>query len=173
MDAPFFGYSLFLPTWTLTFKVYFYLIFLVSMVISHRFRALIFSAILLIQFIVLQMFFNEELKLSGADSILLTDSSLPFGFLKRMSSPMLLEFIYVMLLFELRPLLKRVPNQGPSPYSIYEPVGGRDADRFVYVPPGEKHIIVRCHGLFEDRLNLFEDGAAADVAYLAVLFRTS
>ena len=59
----------------------------------------------------------------------------------------------------------------PSPYSIYEPVGGRNADRFVYVLPGEKHIIVSCHGLFEERHNLFEDGAADDVAHLAVLFR--
>lgn len=110
MEAPLFGYSLILPAWTLTYEVYFYLIFLISMAISHRFRVLICSAILLAQFIVLQLFFNGELKFSGADSILLTDSSLPFGFLKLMSSPMLLEFIYGMLLFELRHLLKRIPN---------------------------------------------------------------
>ena len=58
----------------------------------------------------------------------------------------------------------------PSPYSIYEPVGGSDADRFVYIFPGEKHIIVSCHGLFEERHNLFEDGPPDDVAHFAVLF---
>lgn len=59
----------------------------------------------------------------------------------------------------------------PSPYSIYESVGCSDADRFVYVFSREKNIIVRCHGLFEKRLNLFEDWTADNITHLAMLFR--
>lgn len=36
---------------------------------------------------------------------------------------------------------------------------------------GEKNIIVRCHGLFEERLNLFEDWTADNITHLAMLFR--
>ncbi|HBC2001486.1 TPA: acyltransferase family protein [Citrobacter freundii] len=51
-SSPFYGYSLILTAWTLSYEVYFYAIFLFSMAVSHKYRATIASiAILLISYV--------------------------------------------------------------------------------------------------------------------------
>ncbi len=46
-SGPFFGYNILPPAWTITFEVYFYAIFLLSMKINHRERGFIVIAIIL------------------------------------------------------------------------------------------------------------------------------
>lgn len=54
MDAsgPYYGYSLLIVAWTLTYEVIFYTIFFIGMSINHRFRAAITSAIIILCYLI-------------------------------------------------------------------------------------------------------------------------
>lgn len=110
LEGPFFGYNALMPAWTLTYEVYFYLIFLISMRISHRFRTLIAALVLLIPMLTLQLYFNGSINLYGAASANIPDEALPFGFAKLISSPMFVEFVYGMILYHSMAILKKIPH---------------------------------------------------------------
>ncbi|WP_115348028.1 acyltransferase family protein [Hafnia alvei] len=109
LDAPFFGYNVLLPAWTLTYEIYFYFIFMVSMAISHKYRTSICSLLIIASVCGLQYIYNGSIGMSGKDVAQVNSFGLPFSFLKLMSSPMLIEFVYGMLLYELRGILKKIP----------------------------------------------------------------
>lgn len=74
----------------------FYCIFIISMAISHRFRTLISSIIIIICSVGLQAYFNGTYSLSG-----FVAANYDNGFIKMLSSSMLLEFVFGMLVYEI------------------------------------------------------------------------
>lgn len=108
-EAPFFGYSILLPSWTLTYEIYFYMVFMIAMSISHKYRTALCILMLIVPMFLLQYHFNGEFDFYGKAAANINDLSLPGGFLRLISSPMMIEFVYGMLLYEFRSLLKKVP----------------------------------------------------------------
>lgn len=109
LDAPFFGYNVLLPAWTLTYEIFFYFVFLISMSITHKYRNYLCSLILIASVCVLQLLYNGSIGLSGKDVAQISSDGLPISFVRLMSSPMLIEFVFGMMLYEFRDILKRVP----------------------------------------------------------------
>jgi len=109
LDAPFFGYNVLLPAWTLTYEIFFYFVFMMSMSITHKYRNYLCSLILIASVCILQFIYNGSIGLSGKDVAQIASDGLPLSFVKLMSSPMLLEFVFGMMLYELRGVLKKVP----------------------------------------------------------------
>jgi peptidoglycan/LPS O-acetylase OafA/YrhL len=96
LHGPFFGYNILYTAWTLTYELYFYIIFVVAMSINHNHRVLIASTLLLIPGVILQKIYNGSISLSG--DVSLENTELPF--LNFIASPMMIEFIYGMLLYK-------------------------------------------------------------------------
>lgn len=110
---PFFGFSLISTAWTLTFEILFYLIFMVSMTFSHKYRAEICGAIITITFIVLFMLSDRESILSAyaRNNGVIFDNIFIF---KILASPMMLEFVFGMLVFKIRTHLSFI-----NPFILY------------------------------------------------------
>lgn len=96
-EAPFFGYNILYPAWTLTYEVYFYMIFFISMLISHKNRIIITTTFMLMTLIGLQMHYKGEVSLKAYG---ITQYS--SGIINLMASPMLCEFAAGMWLYKLR-----------------------------------------------------------------------
>ncbi|HBB0347673.1 TPA: acyltransferase [Escherichia coli] len=94
-SAPFFGYSTLITAWTLSFEVTFYILFMLSMAISHKYRSIICSVLIISTVMILQLYFNRSFNISGYSS-----ASTDYSILRLLSSPMLLEFAFGMLVYE-------------------------------------------------------------------------
>lgn len=57
-SAPFYGYSLIITAWTLSYEIYFYILFCLAMAVSHRYRAVIASSFIVILSFLVQEYFN-------------------------------------------------------------------------------------------------------------------
>lgn len=98
--APVFGYSFIFAAWTLTYEIIFYTLFCISQAISHKQRTIVCSLLILVLTISLQLFFNHgKLSLFGNVSIS-SENDVP-GILKILASPMMVEFVYGMLIFHI------------------------------------------------------------------------
>lgn len=95
--APFFGYNILYPAWTLAYEVYFYAIFCVSLLISHRHRVLISTLIILCSTVAIQFYFSGNFSLKASDT-----GGYGNGAYNFMASPMLIEFIAGMWLYKIR-----------------------------------------------------------------------
>ncbi|HIC2036001.1 acyltransferase [Enterobacter soli] len=101
IESPGFGYNILGPAWTLTYEVYFYFVFAIAMSISHRYRTLLTSAILLVQIFSIQYIFDGHISISGAASAGVPAENPAFALLRFASSPILIEFIIGMIIYEL------------------------------------------------------------------------
>lgn len=111
-QAPFFGGNMIGQAWTLTYEIYFYLIFFVAMSISHKYRSWIASFMLAVSVFSLQLYFNGSISMEGDNAIAL-QAGMPEGlaaFLRFTSSPMLIEFIFGMMVYELRNVISSIPK---------------------------------------------------------------
>ncbi|MDR2241886.1 MAG: acyltransferase [Providencia alcalifaciens] len=105
MDAPFFGYSVIAVAWTLSYEVLFYFIFLISMMISHKYRAAVCSVVIVASFALINLVFKNDNFLDAHKTI---DYHGPFQpILKLMSSPMILEFVVGIILYYLYKSIKK------------------------------------------------------------------
>ena len=109
-EAPFFGWNSLITAWTLTYELYFYLVFIISMTISHRFRTVICSLIILTTILSSQLYYNGAISFDGAVAANVTETSVIQLFLRFTSSPMMIEFIIGMILYEMRNIYKYVPT---------------------------------------------------------------
>lgn len=98
--SPYFGYNLLNPAWTLTYEIYFYAVFCISLLLSHQYRTLVCS-IVLIGTMLLAQHFHGGLFIDANRSISTTGNSVIAGFLKISASPMLIEFAIGMLIAEI------------------------------------------------------------------------
>lgn len=98
--SPYYGYNMLNPAWTLTYEIYFYAIFFVGMSISHKYRSIISSSLILVIMASVQKFYGPWF----IDANLSVNASPDNGFLpliKLASSPMLIEFVIGIALAEL------------------------------------------------------------------------
>lgn len=108
-EAPFFGFNSLMTAWTLTFELYFYLLFVVSMSLSHRNRTFICSLLIVMLFVSTQMYYNGGIDFSGKSSAEISNVSNSVLIIAKLSSsPMMLEFIFGMTLYEYRCYLAKV-----------------------------------------------------------------
>lgn len=98
LRAPFFGYNMLYPAWTLSFELLFYTIFLLSMMISHTHRSLICSLFIVFSFFVLQLSLSGRVSL---DAELTPAYSVDFAIplIRMLSTPMLIEFVIGIFFF--------------------------------------------------------------------------
>lgn len=108
LHGPFFGYNILYTAWTLTYELYFYLIFVFAISINHYHRVLIASTLLLVPGIILQVVFNGTVSLSGDMSL----SGTSYPALNFFASPMMIEFIYGMLLYKFATKIN-IPRHSP------------------------------------------------------------
>jgi len=99
-DAPYFGYNVYVPAWTITYEVIFYAVFVSSMLITHQFRAYVCSLIILLIFLYFNTHFSDGVNLDAHDSVSIGYQHFGAGFFYILSSPMMLEFIFGMMLCE-------------------------------------------------------------------------
>jgi peptidoglycan/LPS O-acetylase OafA/YrhL len=97
--SPSFGYNILGPAWTLTYEIYFYTVFLLSMSFSHKFRCLIASLIIAAPMVIIQMLFNGGINFSGDASASIPPGLVMHDYLRFASSPIMLEFIVGMAFY--------------------------------------------------------------------------
>ncbi|ELE9731693.1 acyltransferase [Enterobacter kobei] len=93
--APDFGFSFLIVAWSITFELAFYALFMFSMIISHRYRALACSALILAIVIGSQLYFNGSFSLSQAGASPEVNSS-HFNALRVFGCSIMIEFIFGM-----------------------------------------------------------------------------
>ncbi|MRS19396.1 acyltransferase family protein [Enterobacteriaceae bacterium RIT692] len=98
--APEFDFNFIGPAWTLSYEIWFYFVFGMAMVINHKHRVLIASAILLAQVFVLQLTFTGSVSLNSSYVVALGDRSYADHTLKFLSTSLHLEFLLGMWLCE-------------------------------------------------------------------------
>lgn len=96
-EAPYFGYNILYPAWTLAYEVYFYFIFLLALLVSHKHRITIATALILLPTIITQIYFNGSVSLRA-------HGVGPYGssILNMIVSPMFFEFAAGMWLYVIR-----------------------------------------------------------------------
>lgn len=104
--APFFGYNVLFPAWSLSYEIYFYILFSIAMGLCHQKRILIASALLITPTLILQLYFNSEISLNG--NMRLQNPN--FNALNFFASPMMYEFVVGMTLFTLMDFLDGIKN---------------------------------------------------------------
>ncbi|MDT9874200.1 acyltransferase [Enterobacter cloacae] len=100
-EAPYFGYNLLYPAWTITYEIAFYIMFGLSISISHRYRTIIASVFIISIVSLVQYYSRGELSMSGSVSAGLLEHSTLFGYINVFTSPMMFEFVVGMIIGEL------------------------------------------------------------------------
>ena len=99
--APTFGYNLIYPAWTITYELFFYGVFCAALAVSHKHRVWLTSAALITMMVGLQLLFNGTVGIDGLDTAHIFATNSSYGIIKIAASPMFLEFVVGMLLYEL------------------------------------------------------------------------
>lgn len=104
--GPFFGYSYLVVAWSLFFEINFYFLFVISMLISHKYRGVI-SSIFIASFVFIpQLLLNQGL----SSSPLIYAELKIFSYINILTSPMMLTFIVGIVLYESMPLINYLAN---------------------------------------------------------------
>ncbi|KTH80519.1 acyltransferase family protein [Enterobacter hormaechei] len=109
-EAPYFGYNVYVPAWTITYEIFFYSIFVVSIAISHKYRALIASSLIIMTYLSLQMYFNGDVSFDAHQRVDINSTNSFYGLIQLGASPMMLEFVFGMLLSILYSSVKEIRN---------------------------------------------------------------
>ncbi|MFA1019395.1 acyltransferase family protein [Enterobacter sp. SAT-E-asb] len=86
--APFFGYNVLAIAWTLTYEISFYIIFLAAMIISHKYRAILCSSI------ILTMVLSSQLMSATPTLNAVNTNYIKNDFITLISSPIYIDFVY-------------------------------------------------------------------------------
>ncbi len=101
LKAPFFGYNMLYPAWTIAYEVMFYFLFFIGMCINHKNRLFITTSIILCSIISIQLLSKGELSLSGDFSSYNIKMGIFAPILTLLGSPMLIEFIFGMCFYQI------------------------------------------------------------------------
>ncbi|MGS2872605.1 acyltransferase family protein [Enterobacter huaxiensis] len=104
--APVFGYAFIFAAWTLTYEIIFYALFCISQTLSHKYRTIICSLTIVLVVVLLQAIFNDNISFFGNATISPGTDSEP-SILKILASPMMIEFVYGMLIFHIYEFLSK------------------------------------------------------------------
>ncbi|MCU6350485.1 acyltransferase family protein [Morganella morganii] len=94
-EAPTFGYSLIFTTWSLTYELYFYIIFSLAMLINHKYRVITTCVMILAILMISQIYTNGTPFIDAAHNI---ESNLS-GLAVFLSNPISIDFIYGCLIY--------------------------------------------------------------------------
>lgn len=97
--APFFGYNMLYPAWTIAYEVMFYFVFLIGMSLSFKNRALTASLLLVSLMLIIQILNKGEISLYGGFSAYNDNMGWLSPMLTLLGSPMMLEFVIGMLCY--------------------------------------------------------------------------
>lgn len=92
--APYYGYSLLIVSWTLTYEIFFYFIFFIGMSINHKYRAIISSFIILLGYLITSI-------LSGNFNTDPRHHSYDIKWIELITNPIMLNFVLGMLSYYL------------------------------------------------------------------------
>lgn len=106
LAAPGFGFNILGPAWTLSYEIYFYFIFVISMSVNHKYRTLITALLISSSIFMLQLYFNKNVSISANTSLNISESNPLYSLARFCSSPILLEFIFGMFFYELQKRIK-------------------------------------------------------------------
>lgn len=95
---PFYGYSLIVPAWTITYEVYFYFIFSLTLLITSKYRTIVCSSILLVISLVLQIHSHGSFTLDAQNATVSNKDI--FSLIAFASNPITFDFIIGMLIAE-------------------------------------------------------------------------
>lgn len=101
LGSPFFGYNLLGPAWTLTYEIAFYALFLLSLIISHRFRWLICSALIMLFVVGVQFFYTGGVTFHAYNNNNFAVGTIFHAPLTLLSSPLFINFIYGLIAYKL------------------------------------------------------------------------
>lgn len=90
--APYFGYNLLLVSWTLTYELFFYFIFAISMFINHKYRGGICVLIIMLMYLTIQLAYLGKIQFDVNTTIMFDYYFLIQPVFSLSSSPMFLEF---------------------------------------------------------------------------------
>lgn len=121
--SPGFGYNVLGPAWTLTYEIYFYTLFAVAMAISHKYRTAIASILLVTPIFILQLYFDGSISINGDAAASIPVGHHAYGFLRFISSPMLVEFVVGMFFYELYKNISITASKGISTFILMLSIG--------------------------------------------------
>lgn len=99
--GPFFGYNMLSPVWTLTYEIFFYGLFFIGLSLSQRYRKSLAVALIVGLFLGAQWYVNQSITLSAQTQFDYGSNLVAQPVLALLSSPMLLEFAYGIVLYQL------------------------------------------------------------------------
>ncbi|HCM9220473.1 TPA: acyltransferase [Enterobacter hormaechei subsp. steigerwaltii] len=117
-SSPAYGFSLLIPAWTLTYEMYFYTTFAISLFISSRYRSLVCSVIIIALLASLQLSNSGSLSFD-AQSVYLNNDSF-FRNVSFLANPIVFDFIIGMIVAEL--FLSKLYNKFIPVLNILSPV---------------------------------------------------
>lgn len=104
--SPFFGYNILGPAWTLTYEIAFYAIFLMSFIISHRYRYIISVVAILFLVTGIQKWQSGAVTLLAYNNNSFMVGSVFHAPLTFLASPLFLDFIYGLIIYKIYTLIK-------------------------------------------------------------------
>ncbi|MCM7152192.1 acyltransferase family protein [Enterobacter kobei] len=123
VSSPGFGYNVLGPAWTLTYEIYFYTLFAIAMSISHKYRSVISSVLLIAPVFILQIYYNGGISINGDAAANIPSENIAYGLLRFVSSPMVIEFVIGMFFYELYKNISLTVNRGISTFVLMLSVG--------------------------------------------------
>lgn len=115
--GPTYGFHLLSPVWTLSYEIAFYLLFMVAIMVSQRYRKFIAAGAIVVLFVAFQLLLHGELNPSAYQKI---DNSLAAFWqpaLAIFSSPMVLEFILGIALYLIYQAIPKLSEKAAQPLS--------------------------------------------------------
>ncbi|OAT79245.1 acyltransferase [Mangrovibacter phragmitis] len=108
--SPGFGYNTLGPAWTLTYELYFYFIFSISLIVSRENRVLISSILITLPLVIIQLYVTGSITLAGTGAIQIPSETTLYGVIRFISSPILIEFVIGMFLYTLYHKVEHMRN---------------------------------------------------------------
>lgn len=100
-NAPYFGYNLLYPAWTLLFEIAFYVLFTISLAISHKHRIKVCSSIIIFIYLYATMSQTGIINFSGNIEVLQENRSALTVIAYTFGSPMMLLFVCGMWIYSI------------------------------------------------------------------------
>lgn len=118
-EGPFFGYNMLSPVWTLTYEIFFYGVFFLGISLSHQYRKGLALGLIALLFVGSQLLLNQQIDLSASTQFDYSVAGIWQPVVALMSSPMLLEFGYGIVLYM---AYKALPDWSASTQKILVPL---------------------------------------------------
>ncbi|EKR8134595.1 acyltransferase [Escherichia coli] len=107
--APYFNYNVLYVAWTITYELIFYAVFLLAMVINHKYRGLVCIILLSVMFTLVRVYTGDGITFDAKSNIDISHLGIFTPIASVLSSPVILNFILGMLSYTFYKLLVKNP----------------------------------------------------------------